>query len=175
MRLRYGIAALAMAMAGFGQAQAEVVSTTEGRLLIRNVAVISAPPSTVYEKLGQIGSWWESSHTYSGKASNMTIRLEPGGCFCEALAGGGVKHGEVVLAIPGQTLRILGALGPLQDLGAAAALTFQLKALPDGTTEVTQTYQVGGLDSATFKIAPIIDRVLAAQLKGLERSIEATP
>jgi hypothetical protein len=40
---------------------------------------------------------------------------------------------------------------------------------------VTQTYQVGGLDAATFKIAPIIDRVLAAQLKGLERSIEATP
>jgi len=173
MRLRYGMAAMVLALASCGQAQAEVVSTAEGRLLLRNVAVISAPPSGVYQKLGDIGRWWESSHTYSGKASNMTIRLEPGACFCEALPGGGVKHGEVVLAIPGKTLRILGALGPLQDLGAAAALTFQLKALPNGDTEVTQTYQVGGLDAATLKNAPIFDRVVGAQLEGLKRYVEA--
>jgi hypothetical protein len=63
MRLGNGIAALALSLAGFGQAQAEVVSTAEGRLLLRNVAVISAPPSSVYQKLGDIGRWWESAHT----------------------------------------------------------------------------------------------------------------
>lgn len=175
MRLHIPMTAFAALIVFTAPARAEVVSTVEGRLVIRNVAQIAAPPAKVYEALGRIGSWWESSHTYSGNAANMTMRLEPGACFCEALPGGGVKHGEVVLAIPGQTLRVLGAFGPLQELGAAAALTFQLKPGNDGGTQVIQTYQVGGLDQGTLKLAPVIDTVIGAQLKGLKRHVETTP
>ena len=34
----------------------------------------------------------------------MTLTLKPGGCFCEALPGGGVQHGVVIMAWPAQGL-----------------------------------------------------------------------
>ncbi len=44
----------------------------------------------------EIGNWWSDAHTYSGKASNLTLRNEPGGCFCETLPGGGfVRHASL--------------------------------------------------------------------------------
>ena len=153
-------------------AGAEVKSTTEGRLVVENTVVIDASPETAYAALGQIGSWWESAHTYSGNASNMTIKLEPGACFCEALPGGGVKHGEVALAWPGKMLRITGALGPLQDLGVQGALTFTLTPTADGKTQVVQSYKVGGLDAAFMTNAPVIDMVVGTQLRRLKVFVE---
>ncbi|NBB17472.1 ATPase [Caulobacter sp. SLTY] len=153
-------------------AGAEVKSTAEGRLVVENIVVIDATADKVYAALGQIGSWWESSHTYSGKAANMTLKLEPGACFCETLPGGGVKHGEVALAWPGKMLRITGALGPLQDLGVEGALTFTLTPTADGKTQVAQSYKVGGLDAAFMKNAPVIDMVVGTQLKRLKTFVE---
>ena len=109
-----------------GAAHAEVAERTDAGFRTRNVVEIAATPQRVYAALGEIGRWWDDAHTYSGKAANMSIRLEPGACFCEALpGGGGVRHGVVALAWPDQgTLRLEAVLGPLQDEGAAGALTF---------------------------------------------------
>lgn len=156
-----------------GSAHAEVVERAEGGFRIRNVVEVSAPAAKVYGALGEIGRWWDDAHTYSGKAANLSIKLEPGACFCEALPNGGVRHGVVDIAWPQQgMLRIDGALGPLQDEGAVGALTFQVKPKGQGV-EVVQTYNVGGLRPASAKsFADPVDQVMRTQLLRLERYVE---
>jgi len=57
----------------------------------------------------------------------------------------------VALAWPDHgTLRLEAVLGPLQDEGAAGALTFVIKPKGSGV-EVVQTYNVGGLRAASAK------------------------
>lgn len=166
------IAAVAAVLGTAGLARAEVKSTWAAGIRLENKVVIAAPPETVYAALGQIGKWWDSEHTYTGDAANMTIALEPGACFCERFPkGGGVKHGEVVLAWPSQLLRINGDFGPLQDEGASGALTFTLKAAPGGT-EVIQTYNAGGLRPEMVAGAALFDQVLGGQLKRLKAFVE---
>lgn len=170
MRAAFILSALALAIAA--PAHAEVKWTGESGLRIENRVTISAPPEKVYAALGEIGKWWNGQHSYTGDAANMTIALEPGACFCERFPkGGGVKHGEVVLAWPGQLLRIDAALGPLQDEGIAGALTFALKKV-EGGTEVIQTYNIGGLRPEMLKNGPLFDKVVGEQLTRFERYVE---
>jgi len=171
MTFRIAVLAGAALALGAGAAWAEVKSTWEAGLRTENRVVIAAPPEEVYLALGEIGRWWNGAHSYSGKSDNMTIQLKPGGCFCEALPGGGVKHGEVILAWPSQTLRIQGGFGPLQDEGASGALTFNLKKV-EGGTEVTQTYAIGGLRPEMVKAAPVFDRVFGEQLTRFKSYVE---
>lgn len=168
---RLAIAAMLMLVAG--SAHAEVAERAEGGFRIRNVVEVNAPAATVYAALGEIGRWWDDAHTYSGKAANLSVKLEPGGCFCEALPKGGVRHGVVVLAWPDQgTLRIDGALGPLQDEGVTGALTFQIKPKGQGV-EVVQTYHVGGMrPAAAASFAGPVDQVMRTQLLRFERYVE---
>ena len=90
MKMAVLMAALAMA----GSAQAAVVSTAEVGFRIENRAQVAATPDRAWQALGEIGRWWSSSHTYSGDAANVTIEMKPGGCWCEALPGGGIEHGR---------------------------------------------------------------------------------
>ncbi|HRD45500.1 MAG TPA: SRPBCC domain-containing protein [Caulobacter sp.] len=171
--MKSAIAALAGAaqMLVAGAASAEVKSTWEAGLRTENRVVVAAPPEKVYLALGEIGRWWNGEHSYSGDSRNMTIELKPGGCFCEALPGGGVMHGEVILAWPGTTLRIRGGFGPLQDEGASGALTFNLKKV-EGGTEVVQTYAIGGLRPEMVKAAPLFDSVFGEQLTRFKSYVE---
>lgn len=166
------IAAVAAVLGAAVPARAEVKSTWAAGIRLENRVVIAAPPETVYAALGQIGKWWDSAHTYTGDAANMTIALEPGACFCERFPkGGGVKHGEVVLAWPNQLFRINGDFGPLQDEGAVGALTFTLKPV-EGGAEVVQTYNAGGLRPEMVAGAALFDQVLGGQLKRLKAFVE---
>jgi len=157
-------AALILAFAPLA-AQAEVVERTEAGFRTKKTVEVAASPDKAYAALGQIGSWWDGAHTYTGKASNMTVKLEAGACFCEALPGGGVRHGVVALAWPDQhTLRIEAALGPLQNEGAAGALTFQISPKTGGGSTVTVTYHVGGMRAAAAKaFADPVDQVIGTQ------------
>ncbi|MDP2259270.1 MAG: SRPBCC domain-containing protein [Caulobacter sp.] len=169
---RLAVLAAGAALLGAGPAMAEVKSTWKAGLRLENKVTIAAPPDKVYATLGDIGKWWDGAHSYSGDAANMTIALEPGACFCETFpTGGGVKHGEVVLAWPGRMLRIHGAFGPLQDDGPSGALTFTLKAV-EGGTEVVQTYNLGGLRPEMVAAAPVFDRVIGGQLTRFKRYVE---
>lgn len=171
--MKTGLAAVAAAalLLAAGAAQAEVKVAEGGVIRIENRAVVKAPPEKVYAAIGEIGRWWNGAHSYSQNAGNMTLELKPGGCFCEALPGGGVKHGEVALAWPGMMVRILAALGPLQDEGVGGALTFTLKKVPDGT-EIVQTYNIGGLRPQMLQAAPVIDQVVREQLVRLASYVE---
>ena len=153
-------------------AHAEVVDKGPGHFRLKFVQQIAAPPDKVFKALGQIGQWWDGAHSYSGKASNMTMPLTANACFCEVLPnGGGVRHGVVEAVMPNQLVRVSAALGPLQDEGVSAALTFNLKA-KDGGTELTTTYNVGGARDFIVSIAPAVDGVMGGAVARLKAYVE---
>ena len=154
-------------------AHAEVKETWAAGFRLESRAVIAASPGKVWAALGEVGQWWDSAHTYSGDAANMTMPLQAGACFCEALPkGGSVKHGEVVMVMDGTVLRVSAPLGPLQGEGVSAALTFTLKATDDGGTEVVETFNVGGARPEIVGYAAGIDAVIGGQLKRLKALVE---
>lgn len=171
--MRAGILAAIAALALGTVAHAEVVETGPQGFRLKAVRQINAPPAKVVEAIGQIGRWWDGEHTYSGQASNMKLELNAGGCWCEALpSGGSVRHGVVVLNDPGhRMIRLDAPLGPLQDEGVSAALTFLYKP-KDGGTELTITYNVGGARDFTVKFAPNVDQVLNGGWDRLKRYVE---
>ncbi len=139
-----GMAALAFVAILAAPAAAEVKSVAPNGFEVASVTTIAAPPERVYGALGEIGRWWSPAHTFSRDASNLSIELRAGGCFCERLKdGGSVQHMMVVYAAPGAGLRLRGALGPLQAEGVDGALSWALKPAGGGTV-FTQSYVVGG-------------------------------
>ena len=167
--MRKVVLAPLLAAAVAAPAQAEVKSATPIGFEIEAKTVVRATPAETYDALTRIGEWWDSEHTYSGDASNMTLKPEAGGCFCEAIPadGGTIEHARVVYARPGQTLRLQGGLGPLQSEAVVGTLTWQLKPVAAGT-ELTQTYVVGGfVRGGADKLAPIVDQVMGHQLARL--------
>ena len=171
---RINQAALAAALAlAAAPAAAEVKSATPAGFEVEARAVVAATPAETYRMLGRIGLWWNDAHTYSGKAANMRLQLKAGACFCETIPadGGTIEHGRIIFARPAKTLRLQGGLGPLQAEAAIGTLTWELKAVPGGT-EVVQTYVAGGyMRGGADKLAPIVDRVMAEQLAGLQRRL----
>lgn len=156
-------------LAAAAPAGAEVRNASAAGFALEARATVPAPPAEVYAALGRIGRWWNSQHTYSGDAANMTLEQRAGGCFCERIPAddGSIEHGRVIYARPGQALRVQGALGPLQAEAAAGTLTWSLRAVAGGT-EITQTYVVGGYRPGGFEaLAPLVDQVMGEQLRRL--------
>ena len=75
---------------------------TPNGFLVKLEVSVNTPAAKVYDALvGQIGSWWNPEHTYSGDAKNLSIDARPGGCFCEKLPnGGGIEHARVIYVVP---------------------------------------------------------------------------
>jgi hypothetical protein len=94
-------------------AHADVIESTPSGFTIRTSVEVAATPRAVYNALSaQVSNWWDPEHTWSGNPRNMSIDARAGGCFCEKLMSGGtVAHMTIVLADPGKTLRMTGALG----------------------------------------------------------------
>jgi uncharacterized protein YndB with AHSA1/START domain len=159
-----------------GPASAEVKSVTANGFEVATAATIGAPPDRVYAALGEVGHWWDPSHTFSRDAANLSIELRAGGCFCERLKDdGSVQHLQVVYAAPGQGLRLRGALGPLQTEGVDGTLSWMLKPGEGGTT-VNLSYVLGGyIRSGMEQWAPKVDRVLYEQLQRLKSFVEDKP
>jgi uncharacterized protein YndB with AHSA1/START domain len=150
-----------------GAARAEVVAAQPGGFEVVQHAHIAASPTRVWAAIGEVGSWWSSTHTYSQNAANLSLKTELGACFCERSAGGAVTHMIVVAVFPEKMLRLDGALGPLGGLGVVGHLTFVLKPEPQGT-DLTLTYDVGGWtkDGLDHMAGPV-DQVLGLQMQRL--------
>jgi hypothetical protein len=72
---------------------------------------------------------------------------------------------DVVYAAPGKALRLVGGLGPLQEMGVSGALTFTLKPESADVTRVTLSYTISGYAPQGFTdIAHAVDAVLGEQL-----------
>lgn len=170
MKLWISVAALALTATA---ARAEVMDATPGGFQVKHAVEIAAPANKVWASLLQPATWWDSSHTWSGSASNLSLAAASGGCFCERLPGGGsVLHMSTVYAQPGQKLTLFGALGPLQSSGAAGHMSFGL-AETDGKTTLTVTYDVGGyMKGGLDSIAGPVDGVIGQQVARLKSQIE---
>ena len=154
--------------------KADVVQVNSTGFLVKHEVNVKAAPAKVYDALvGQVGSWWDPQHTYSGDSKNLAIDARPGGCFCERLEnGGGIEHMRIVYVQPGAQIRMAGALGPLQASGLAGSLTWKLTT-DAGSTKVELTYSVGGyMQGGIEKMAPAVDNVLGEQLHRLKAFVE---
>ena len=166
---RCSLGTLALVILSGTPAQSAPQVTPNGFLVKFDVSV-NAPAAKVYDALvGQVGSWWDPQHTYSGDAKNLSLDARPGGCFCEKLPnGGGIEHARVIYVAPREVLRLSGALGPLQGSGVAGTLTWKLTSGTDNT-RLQLSYSVGGfIDGGFEKIAPAVEKVLRIQLDRLK-------
>jgi hypothetical protein len=174
MRLRLigilGIASAALACAT--AARAEIVSAGPSGFNLRHVAEVPNPAPVVWAALTDIGKWWNPEHTYSGDSRNLMLEPTVRGCLCEKLSlYAGIEHARVIYAVPAKTLRLSGALGPLQDFGVSGVLTWNIEPAGGGS-KITLTYNVGGFaDRPLADWAPLVDEMLGGQLKRLARFV----
>ncbi|MFT3791323.1 MAG: hypothetical protein QM741_09610 [Rudaea sp.] len=146
---------------------------TDRHIELRYAFKTAATPERAYAAIVGVARWWDSRHTYSGNASNLSLDAHAGGCWCEQLAdGGSVQHMTVLGAMPGRMLRLSGGLGPLQAAPVVAVMTWTIKRDGNGS-EVAMSYLVdgyfpGGLD----KVRGDVDAVLAHQVERLRAYVD---
>lgn len=148
-------------------AAGEVVSADAHGFEVVNSVSLVIPVDQAYAAFGQVGAWWSDGHTYSGKAANMTLSLQAGGCFCEIIPknGGGVEHMRVVLVQPGERIVMTGSLGPVLFEAASGVMDVRFESIPGGS-KVTMNYRAAGFAKGTAdKLSAPVDAVLAEQLQ----------
>ena len=161
-------------------ARAEVTAAAPGAFTIRAEGEVAAQPQAVWRALSRVERWWSPAHTYSGDAARLRLEPRAGGCFCERWGEGqSVEHARVVLVMEHEgvrTLRLLGGLGPLQEMGAAGVLTFTVAPHASGA-KLTMTSRVtGDTGLGLDQLAPLVDGVLMEQFGRLSRySVAGTP
>ena len=185
MRALLGLAAMVCSLASVA-ARAEVVDSTDTSLIIKLEAEAPADKTATWKMLLAPAQWWSPDHTWSGDAANLYIDAQATGCFCEKLPRpkdapegqrmGSVEHMHVVYADPqAGLLRMTGALGPLQVEPVRGTMTFTLKPAGEGT-RIELTYLVGGfMKMKGGDMAPLVDKVLSAQLGRLVQRLAPVP
>lgn len=104
-------------------AAAEVVSRTADSFTLRYAAGAEIAPEDIPGALEDLPKWWDSAHTYSGSAANLSLDLTPGGCWCEKLADGtDFDHGRTVSAEADRFV-FSAPFGPLRGKTTKAELT----------------------------------------------------
>lgn len=185
---RIALLVVGLAVGAATPIRAEVVETTADRFVTRSTATVKTPPLATWLALTKPGEWWNSAHSWSGDAKNMTLTPQGGGCFCERIPGGdsanassmegSARHAEVLQAIPMKVLRMRGGFGPLQSEPATGVLTITLKEVPGGTRLMWE-YNVGGpMRYQVAEIAAAVDGVMSEQLDRLQAhlgALEETP
>lgn len=152
----------------------EVADSNATGFTVKVTTSIHAAPADVYNKVvHNVGDWWSPIHTFSGDSHNLSIEEKAMGCFCEKLPnGGGVRHMEVVFFAPGKMLRMSGAMGPLQSMGVAGALTFTFTP-ENGGTKIEAVYALGGyFPKGTESWTAPVNTMLTDQVTRLKNYVE---
>ncbi|MGA8205336.1 MAG: SRPBCC family protein [Woeseiaceae bacterium] len=156
-------------------ARGEVLDSGPNGFSLATEVTIAAPRADVWAAaVGEIGHWWNSEHTISGDAANLSIEPVAQGCFCEAIgAHASVVHLTVTFVNPGVMLRLTGGLGPLGLLGVNGNLVWEFFDVGQGTrvrfSYAVGGYRPGGLDT----LAVPVDGVISEQLTRLKHYVEA--
>lgn len=159
-------ATLALAM----PAAAEVVERSADHFVLRYEVGLETTPEDIYGAVGEVGKWWDSAHTYSGDAANLTLPLVVGACFCERLADGTeFEHGRVTAADPETGVLLAAPLGPLKGKTTRADLSIGWSAANRGWTLV-MTYVVRGPGVGAW--ADGVDAVMQVQYGRLMHFVE---
>ena len=157
-------------------ASAEVVSASSNGFEVRETVNLVVPPNIAFAAFADMPAWWDPEHTYSGTSANLSLNLEPGGCFCERFPdGGGIEHMRVTYVEPGKRVVLTGALGPLLYEATAGVMDVQVKSTAGGS-QLTLDYRAAGFaKGGGDKLAPVVDQVLAGQMKRLRAYATARP
>ena len=158
-------------------ASAELSASSDAGFVSHNEVLVRASPEQAWNALLSPANWWNSDHTYSGNAANLTLTPRAGGCFCETVPGasgapaGEIEHMRVIYVAPSSTLRLSGGLGPLQSEPVSGVLTITLE--PQGEmTRISWDYVVGGyMRTPMGQLAPTVDQVVGEQLLRLATSL----
>jgi len=147
-------------------AAAEVVSADAHGFEVMSSVNLVVPVAKAYAAFGRLGAWWGDDHTYSGKAANMRLALQPGGCFCESIPkGGGVEHMRVSVVQPNERIVMTGSLGPVLYEAASGVMDVKFERIAGGA-RVTMNYRAAGFAKGNAdKMAPLVDSVLGEQMK----------
>jgi len=162
-----GIALIGLLSLASAPAAAEIVSASPNGFEIRHTVNLVAKPEVAFSSFANVGAWWDKAHTYSGDAKNMSLELRPGGCFCEKIpkGGGGIEHMRVSYVEPGKRVVLTGSLGPLLFEAVAGVMDVQIKSSAAGS-QLTLNYRAAGFaNGGADKMAPLVDQVLAEQMK----------
>lgn len=163
-----------VAAAALSDANAEILASAPGGFSLVHELTVAADRGEVWRAaVSDVGHWWNSNHTISGDANNMSIDAVPQGCFCEAIGDhAGVVHLTVTFVNPGVLLRLTGGLGPLGLMGVDGNMTWELFEAEQGTrvrfSYVVGGYRPGGLES----VAEPVDAVIGDALKRLKKYVE---
>ncbi|GLS24443.1 hypothetical protein [Marinibactrum halimedae] len=145
---------------------AEVRSVTPYGFIIKNQISVPHSKETVWNVLiNQVDNWWPKDHSWW--EGTFSITPVAGGCFCERADEKSAEHMRITFVEPGNTLRMSGGLGPLQEMGLHGTLNW---VLTEGinATRLTLTYRVSGVYPDGFQsLASIVDKVQETQLNAL--------
>lgn len=170
---RLGTAVLAALLAFAAPAFAEVESVSATQFVVTHRADVAAAPETVWHALVEPARWWSDAHTWSGRAANLSLEPQAGGCWCERWGDGHTaQHARVSMVMAGRLLRLDARLGPLMDLPVQGVLNLGV-GTRDGKTVLRFSYRVGGPPEAGLEaLAPAVDQVLGMQFQRLKRLVE---
>jgi hypothetical protein len=154
-------------------AVAEVVGSSTAGFEVKETAHIASAPEKAYAMLLTPSHWWNSEHTYSRNAANLTLEAHAGGCWCETLPdGGSVQHMTVTYIAPGKILRLRGAIGPFGAMPVEGVMTWTLSGAGGGT-DISLSYAVSGMSAQGVEAgSKAADAVLAEALARLKKSLE---
>jgi hypothetical protein len=151
------------------QARAAVVDAAPDRFSLAVSFETQASPDAAFSALTDISLWWAPDQTSSGHAIAMSLDTTPGGCLCEAWPDGLTKHAEVVQVRFGTMIRLVGAMGPLQELGVSEVQDLTVEPSSAGA-RVKWTASVKGVPSDRLQmIAPVVDALIVDQMGRLQR------
>lgn len=140
-------------------AQAEVVERSANRFVLRYAVPVDATAHDIRMALVDLPVWWDSAHTYSGDAANLSLDLSPGGCWCERLANGSdFDHARTVL-VDEDGARFAAPFGPLRGHTERADLAVSWP-LVSGYRQLTWDFVIEG--EGIGAMADGVDAVMAA-------------
>ena len=163
MRALVFLAALSLS----APAAAGVVSSSANGFEVRHTVNLVVPPQIAFAAFANLAAWWDPEHTYSGKSTNLSLELTPGGCFCERFdkGGGGVEHMRVAYVEPGKRVILTGSLGPLLYEATTGVMNVEVRQAAGGS-QMTLDYKVAGFaNGAGIGLAAGVDQMLGEQLK----------
>lgn len=169
--------AVGMLLLSASPAAAEVVSVSSNGFEVRETVNLVVPPEVAFASFTDIAAWWDPEHTYSGEARNLSLNLAPGGCFCERFpkTGGGIEHMRVTYVDPGKRAVFSGPLGPLLYEATAGVMDVQVKTAAGGSQLILNYRAAGFFKGGAEKLAPLVDQVLAEQMKRLRTYAAGRP
>lgn len=162
------LAALLASAATALESQAEVIQSGPDHFTLKLEAETTASPDQVWARLIEPAAWWQSPHTYSGDAANLSLDPQAGGHWREDWDGNSVWHGTVLQAQPGKSLVLSAPFGPLQGLAVTSVWTITLAPNGEGGTRIVFDHVTTGASTSNLhELAPAVDYVKTEALMSL--------